>query len=71
MNCTEHNCNCEYLFSIFRMEGATTWGFNIGTPEDGEPKILCTKVTYKTKLEAEIAAKAFIAGIRFTQGKND
>jgi len=47
------------------------WGFNIGTPIDGEPQILCTKGSYKTKLEAEIAATAFIAGIRFNEGKMD
>lgn len=69
----EHSlpCDCKHLFSLFRMDGATTWGFNIGIPEDGEAKIICTKGTYRTKREAEIAALAFIAGIRFNLGLSD
>lgn len=71
MNCTECDCDQPYLYSTFLLEGSTMWGFNIGTPIDGEPQILCTKGSYKTKLEAEIAATAFIAGIRFNQGEMD
>ncbi len=71
MNNKNETCSCDYLYSTFRMDGSTMWGFNIGNVINGQPEILCTKGSYKTEHEATIAACAFIAGIRFNLGFKD
>lgn len=67
MSCNHNDCNEKYFLRVFRIDGSTLWGFNIGTPDGEEMKILCTKGSYKTKREAEIVAGAFIAGMKFIE----
>jgi hypothetical protein len=56
-----------YVYRTFRAESSTLWGYEIAKIENDnkDPKILITNGPYKKESDAEIAANAFLDGLKF------